>query len=452
MFKNLSERLTGIFEKIKSKGALKENDVEETLREVRIAFLEADVSLSVVKEFLEKAKKKAVGSKLIKSISPGQLVIKIVNDTLVEILGHKEDPINLKSIPPVVILMIGLQGSGKTTTSAKIANRLKIKDKKKVLMASLDVQRPAAQEQLATLGKQIEVSTVNIVASQKPIDIAKRSLDQAKKECFDVLILDTAGRLQIDNQLMEEVASVNKLTNPNEVLLVSDAMIGQESVNVAKEFNDKLKLTGIVLTRLDGDARGGAALSMKSVTGCPIKLIGTGEKMDALEIFYPDRIANRILGMGDVVSLVEEASETIKKEDAKQLNKKIQEGQFTLNDLAKQLKQMKKIGGLKGILAKLPGASKIQDQMDKANIDDKLIVKQQAIISSMTVEERENYKILHALRKRRIASGSGTTIQEVNKLLKQYHIMLKMMKKYGKMDKKLLMRQGFGNIIPPGLH
>ena len=452
MFKNLSERLTGIFEKIKSKGALKENDVEETLREVRIAFLEADVSLSVVKEFLEKAKKKAVGSKLIKSISPGQLVIKIVNDTLVEILGHKEDPINLKSIPPVVILMVGLQGSGKTTTSAKIANRLKIKDKKKVLMASLDVQRPAAQEQLATLGKQIEVSTVNIVASQKPIDIAKRSLDQAKKECFDVLILDTAGRLQIDNQLMEEVASVNKLTNPNEVLLVSDAMIGQESVNVAKEFNDKLKLTGIVLTRLDGDARGGAALSMKSVTGCPIKLIGTGEKMDALEIFYPDRIANRILGMGDVVSLVEEASETIKKEDAKQLNKKIQEGQFTLNDLAKQLKQMKKIGGLKGILAKLPGASKIQDQMDKANIDDKLIVKQQAIISSMTVEERENYKILHALRKRRIASGSGTTIQEVNKLLKQYHIMLKMMKKYGKMDKKLLMRQGFGNIIPPGLH
>ena len=452
MFKNLSDRLTGIFEKIKSKGALKENDVEETLREVRIAFLEADVSLSVVKEFLENAKKKAVGSKLIKSISPGQLVIKIVNDTLVEILGHKEDPINLKSIPPVVILMIGLQGSGKTTTSAKIANRLKIKDKKKVLMASLDVQRPAAQEQLATLGKQIEVSTVNIVASQKPIDIAKRSLDQAKKECFDVLILDTAGRLQIDNQLMEEVASVNKLTNPNEVLLVSDAMIGQESVNVAKEFNDKLKLTGIVLTRLDGDARGGAALSMKSVTGCPIKLIGTGEKMDALEIFYPDRIANRILGMGDVVSLVEEASETIKKEDAKQLNKKIQEGQFTLNDLAKQLKQMKKIGGLKGILAKLPGASKIQDQMDKANIDDKLIVKQQAIISSMTVEERENYKILHASRKRRIASGSGTTIQEVNKLLKQYHTMLKMMKKYGKMDKKLLMRQGFGNIIPPGLH
>ena len=452
MFKNLSERLTGIFEKIKSKGALKENDVEETLREVRIAFLEADVSLSVVKEFLEKAKKKAVGSKLIKSISPGQLVIKIVNDTLVEILGHKEDPINLKSIPPVVILMIGLQGSGKTTTSAKIANRLKIKDKKKVLMASLDVQRPAAQEQLATLGKQIEVSTVNIVASQKPIDIAKRSLDQAKKECFDVLILDTAGRLQIDNQLMEEVASVNKLTNPNEVLLVSDAMIGQESVNVAKEFNDKLKLTGIVLTRLDGDARGGAALSMKSVTGCPIKLIGTGEKMDALEIFYPDRIANRILGMGDVVSLVEEASATVKKEDAEKLDKKIKKGEFSLEDLAKQLNQMKKIGGLKEILSKLPGASKIQDQMDKANIDDKLIVKQQAIISSMTVEERENYKILHALRKRRIASGSGTTIQEVNKLLKQYHTMLKMMKKYGKMDKKLLMRQGFGNIIPPGLH
>ena len=452
MFKSLSDRLSGIFEKIKSKGTLKENDVEEALREVRVALLEADVSLSVVKEFLEKAKKKAIGSKLIKSVSPGQVVIQIVNDILVEILGYKEDPINLKATPPVIILMVGLQGSGKTTTSAKIAKRLKIKDKKKVLMASLDVQRPAAQEQLSILGKQVDVSTVDIVVGQKPVEIAKRSLEQAKKESFDVLILDTAGRLQIDNALMKEVESISKETNPNEILLVSDAMIGQVSVNVAKEFNDKLKLTGIVLTRLDGDARGGAALSMKSVTGCPIKLIGTGEKMDALEIFYPDRIANRILGMGDVVSLVEEASETIKKEDAKQLNKKIQEGQFTLNDLAKQLKQMKKIGGLKGILAKLPGASKIQDQMDKANIDDKLIVKQQAIISSMTVEERENYKILHALRKRRIASGSGTTIQEVNKLLKQYHTMLKMMKKYGKMDKKLLMRQGFGNIIPPGLH
>ena len=452
MFKSLSDRLTGIFEKIKSKGSLKENDVEEALREVRIALLEADVALSVVKEFLEKAKKKASGSKLIKSISPGQLVIKIVNDTLIEILGNKEDPINLKVTPPVIILMVGLQGSGKTTTSAKIAKRLKIKDKKKVLMSSLDVQRPAAQEQLATLGKQVEVSTVDIIKGQKPVDIAKRSLEQAKKESFDVLILDTAGRLQIDNELMEEVKSVSKETNPNEILLVSDAMIGQESVNVAREFNEKLKLTGIVLTRLDGDARGGAALSMKSVTGCPIKLIGVGEKMDALEIFHPDRIANRILGMGDVVTLVEEASETIKKEDAEKLNKKVIEGQFTLNDLATQLKQMKKIGGLKGILSKLPGANKIQDRMDTANIDDKVIIKQQAIISSMTIEERENYKILHASRKKRIATGSGATIQEVNKLLKQYHTMLKMMKKYGKMDKKSLMRQGFGDLVPPGLH
>jgi len=451
MFKSLSDRLTGIFEKIKSKGSLKENDVEEALREVRIALLEADVSLSVVKEFLEKAKKKSVGSKLIKSVSPGQLVVKIVNDTLIEILGHKEDPINLKATPPVIILMVGLQGSGKTTTSAKIAKRLKIKDKKKVLMSSLDVQRPAAQEQLATLGKQVEVNTVDIVPKQTPLEIAKRSLDQARKEGYDVLILDTAGRLQIDKELMGEVESVSKLTNPTEILLVSDAMIGQESVNVAKEFNDKLKLTGIVLTRLDGDARGGAALSMKSVTGCPIKLIGVGEKMEALEIFYPDRIANRILGMGDVVSLVEEASETIKKEDAEKLNKKINKGEFTLDDLAKQLKQMKKIGGLKGILSKLPGASKIQDQMDKAKIDDKLILRQQAIISSMTIEEKNNYKILHASRKKRIALGSGTTIQEVNKLLKQYHSMLKMMKKYGKMDKKTLMRQGFGNMLPPGL-
>ncbi len=451
MFKSLSDRLTGIFEKIKSKGSLKENDVEEALREVRIALLEADVSLSVVKEFLEKAKKKAVGSKLIKSVSPGQLVVKVVNDTLIEILGHKEDPINLKATPPVIILMVGLQGSGKTTTSAKIAKRLKIKDKKKVLMSSLDVQRPAAQEQLATLGKQVEVNTVDIVPKQTPIEIAKRSLDQAKKEGYDVLILDTAGRLQIDKELMSEVEGVSKLTNPTEILLVSDAMIGQESVNVAKEFNDKLKLTGIVLTRLDGDARGGAALSMKSVTGCPIKLIGVGEKMEALEIFYPDRIANRILGMGDVVGLVEEASETIKKEDAEKLNKKINEGEFSLDDLAKQLNQMKKIGGLKGILSKLPGASKMQDQMDKANIDDKVILRQQAIISSMTIEEKNNYKILHASRKKRIALGSGTTIQEVNKLLKQYHAMLKMMKKYGKMDKKTMMRQGFGNILPPGL-
>ena len=451
MFKSLSDRLSGIFEKIKSKGSLKENDVEEALREVRVALLEADVSLSVVKEFLEKAKKKAIGSKLIKSISPGQVVIKIVNDILVEILGYKEDPINLKATPPVIILMVGLQGSGKTTTSAKIAKRLKIKDKKKVLMASLDVQRPAAQEQLSILGKQVDVSTVDIVVGQKPVEIAKRSLEQAKKESFDVLILDTAGRLQIDNTLMKEVESISKETNPNEILLVSDAMIGQESVNVAKEFNDKLKLTGIVLTRLDGDARGGAALSMKSVTGCPIKLIGVGEKMEALEVFYPDRIANRILGMGDVVSLVEEASETVKKEDAEKLDKKIKKGEFSLEDLAKQLNQMKKIGGLKEILSKLPGASKLQDQMGKANIDDKIITRQQAIISSMTIEEKENYKVIHASRKKRIALGSGTTIQEVNKLLKQYHTMLKMMKKYGNLDKKTLMRQGFGNMLPPGL-
>ena len=451
MFKSLSDRLSGIFEKIKSKGSLKENDVEEALREVRVALLEADVSLSVVKEFLEKAKKKAIGSKLIKSVSPGQVVIQIVNDILVEILGYKEDPINLKATPPVIILMVGLQGSGKTTTSAKIAKRLKIKDKKKVLMASLDVQRPAAQEQLSILGKQVDVSTVDIVVGQKPVEIAKRSLEQAKKESFDVLILDTAGRLQIDNALMKEVESISKETNPNEILLVSDAMIGQESVNVAKEFNDKLKLTGIVLTRLDGDARGGAALSMKSVTGCPIKLIGVGEKMEALEVFYPDRIANRILGMGDVVSLVEEASATVKKEDAEKLDKKIKKGVFSLEDLAKLLIQMKKIGGLKEILSKLPGASKLQDQMGKANIDDKIITRQQAIISSMTIEEKENYKVIHASRKKRIALGSGTTIQEVNKLLKQYHTMLKMMKKYGNLDKKTLMRQGFGNMLPPGL-
>ena len=451
MFKNLSDRLTGIFDKLKSRGSLTESDVDLALREVRVALLEADVALEVVKQFLEKAKKKAVGSKIVKSVSPSQMVIKIVNDTLQEILGKKEVPINLKATPPVILLMVGLQGSGKTTTSAKIAKKLKDKEKKKVLMSSLDVQRPAAQEQLATLGKQIEVSTVEIIKGEKPEKIAVRSMDQAKKEGFDVLILDTAGRLQINQELMDELRVVSEVSNPNETLLVSDAMIGQESVNVAKEFNEKLKLTGIILTRLDGDARGGAALSMRSVTGCPIKLIGIGEKMEAIEVFHPDRIANRILGMGDVVSLVEEASETIKKEDAEKLDKKIKKGEFSLDDLSKQLGQMKKLGGIKGILAKLPGASKIQDQMNKANIDDKIILKQQAIISSMTLEERNNYKIIHASRKKRIASGSGASIQEVNKLLKQYHTMLKMMKKYGNMDKKTLMRQGFGNMLPPGL-
>ena len=451
MFKNLSERLTGIFGKLMSRGSLAESDVDLALREVRVALLEADVSLEVVKEFLEKAKKKAIGSKIVKSVSPSQMVIKIVNDTLKEILGDKEEPINLKTTPPVVILMVGLQGSGKTTTSAKIAKKLKDKDNKKVLMSSLDVQRPAAQEQLATLGKQVNVASTEIIKGEKPVKIAERSLGQAKKEGFDVLILDTAGRLQIDDELMNEVKNVSKSVNPTEILLVSDAMIGQESVNVAKEFNNKLKLTGIVLTRLDGDARGGAALSMRSVTGCPIKLIGIGEKMEAIEVFHPDRIANRILGMGDVVSLVEEATDTIKKEDAEKLDKKIKDGQFTLDDLSNQLGRMKKLGGIKGILSKLPGAGKIQDQMNKANIDDKVILKQQAIISSMTVDEKNNHKIIHASRKKRIASGSGTTIQDVNKLLKQYHTMLKMMKKYGNMDKKALMRQGFGNMLPPGL-
>ena len=451
MFKNLSERLTGIFDKLKSRGSLTENDVDLALREVRVALLEADVSLEVVKSFLDTAKKKAVGSKIVKSVSPSQMVIKIVNDTLKEILGNKEEPLNLKTTPPAIILMVGLQGSGKTTTSAKIAKKLKDKDKKKVLMSSLDVQRPAAQEQLATLGKQVDVSTVEIIKGEQPVKIAERSLEQAKKEGFDVLILDTAGRLQINNELMNEVRDVSKAVNPTEILLVSDSMIGQESVNVAKEFNEKLKLTGIILTRLDGDARGGAALSMRFVTGCPIKLIGVGEKMEAIEVFHPDRVANRILGMGDVVTLVEEASQTIKKEDADKLDKKIKDGQFSLDDLSKQLGQMKKLGGIKGILSKLPGASKIQDQMNKANIDDKVILRQQAIISSMTLDERNNHKIIHASRKKMIASGSGTSIQEVNKLLKQYHTMLKMMKKYGNMDKKTLMRQGFGNILPPGL-
>ena len=451
MFENLTNKFEEIFSSLKKAPSLNEGQVNEGLRKIRQALLEADVALPVAKKLLENIKPKAIGQEIIRSTTPGQMIIKVVFDEIVKILGDTKSDLNLNATPPVCIMLVGLQGSGKTTTTAKIAKKLKDKDKKKVLMSSLDVQRPAAQEQLATLGKQVDVATVEIIKGEKPAKIAGRSLEQAKKEVFDVLILDTAGRLQIDDELMNEVKDVSKTVNPSEILLVSDAMIGQESVNVAKEFNNKLKLTGIILTRLDGAARGGAALSMRYITGCPIKLIGIGEKMEAIEVFHPDRIANRILGMGDVVSLVEEASETIKKEDAKKLDKKIKDGQFTLDDLSKQLGQMKKLGGIKGILSKLPGASKIQDQMNKANIDDKVILKQQAIISSMTFEEKNNHKIIHASRKKRIASGSGTSIQEVNKLLKQYHTMLKMMKKYGNMDKKTLMRQGFGNMLPPGL-
>ena len=451
MFENLTNKLGNVFNALKKRGALTEKDVDEALKDVRVALLEADVSLEVVKDFIVKVRERAVGQEVLKSVTPGQQVVKIVNDVLIDALGTANSPLEINHSPPVVMLLVGLQGSGKTTTAGKLALHLKNKEKKKVMLASLDIYRPAAREQLRLLGEQAEVLVLPDSDGESPESITKRALASSKVQGVDVLILDTAGRLQIDDELMNEVKDVSKAVNPSEILLVSDAMIGQESVNVAKEFNNKLKLTGIILTRLDGDARGGAALSMRSVTGCPIKLIGVGEKMEAIEVFHPDRIANRILGMGDVVSLVEEATETIKKEDAEKLDKKIKDGHFSLDDLSKQLGQMKKLGGIKGILSKLPGASKIQDQMNKANIDDKVILKQQAIIFSMTLEEKNNHKIIHASRKKRIASGSGTSIQEVNKLLKQYHTMLKMMKKYGNMDKNKLRRQGLENILPPGL-
>ena len=432
MFKNLSERLTGIFDKLKSRGSLTETDVDLALREVRVALLEADVSLEVVKEFLEKAKRKALGSKIVKSVSPSQMVIKIVNDTLKEILGNKEEPINLKTTPPVIILMVGLQGSGKTTTSAKIAKKLKDKDKKKVLMSSLDVQRPAAMEQLQILGDQTDIDVLPIVQDQKPVDITKRSYQEAKLSGHDVVILDTAGRASIDNELMNELSAVYKESKPSEVFLVADAMTGQEAANVAKSFKEKSNVTSIILTRVDGDARGGAALSMSDITNCPIKFMGTGEKLDAFESFKAERIASRILGMGDVVGLVEKAQSEVKEEEAKDLVKKISKGTFDLNDFRKQLNQMKKMGGMQGILSLLPGAQKIKKQMAVGGLDDKILVKMDSMISSMTEKERISPKLLNGSRKRRISNGSGNSVQDLNRLLKQFKQMTLMMKKMNK--------------------
>ena len=428
MFDQLTNKLSTILQKLTDRGSLNEKDVNETLQQIRIALLEADVSLSVVKEFLEKAKKKSVGSKLIKSVSPGQLVVKIVNDTLIEILGHKEDPINLKATPPVIILMVGLQGSGKTTTSAKIAKRLKIKDKKKVLMSSLDVQRPAAQEQLATLGKQVEVNTVDIVPKQTPLEIAKRSLDQARKEGYDVLILDTAGRLQIDKELMGEVESVSKLTNPTEILLVSDAMIGQESVNVAEAFHSRIGLTGLVLSKMDGDARGGAALSITSVTGIPVKFIGLGERVDALEQFHPDRLASRILGMGDILTLVERAEKAIGERDATRLAEKLRHQEFSLEDLRNQVDTVSNMGSLEQMIEMIPGLRRMNNSRSDGDMDQGQLVRTAAIIDSMTVVERRNPAVINGSRRKRIACGSGTEVQDVNRLLKQFSQMRKMLK------------------------
>ncbi|MEL0111538.1 MAG: signal recognition particle protein, partial [Rickettsiales bacterium] len=387
---------------------------------------------------------------VLRLVTPGQIVVKIVHDELVAMLGDDSDSaISLAATPPVPILLVGLQGSGKTTTAAKLGARLKTRDRQKVLMASLDVYRPAAQQQLAVLGEQVDVATLPIVDGQQPVDIAKRAMQAGRLGGYDVVILDTAGRLHVDEMLMDEVAAVRSVSEPHEVLLVADAMTGQDAVTVAESFNERVGLTGIVLTRVDGDARGGAALSMRAVTGCPIKLIGVGEKLDALEEFHPDRIANRILGMGDVVSLVEKVSEAVETEKAEKLAKKLQKGEMDLNDLADQLDQLQKMGGLGGLMGMLPGVAKAQKQMAEAKIDEGMIRRQRAIIFSMTGDERQRPKVIQASRKRRIAAGSGTSVQEVNKLLKQFQTMNKMMKKVGKMGNKGLMRHGLPG-MPPG--
>ncbi len=435
MFEGLSNRLGEVFDRLKKRGALSESDVSEALREVRIALLEADVALPVVKDFINSVKERAVGAEVVKSITPGQMVVKIVHDHLVELLGGTVQTLDLVAAAPVVVMMVGLQGSGKTTSTAKIAKRLTDRDRKKILMASLDVARPAAQEQLAVLGRQVSVATLPIVPGQPPVEIAKRALMVAKTEGYDVLMLDTAGRLAIDDALMAEVEAVRDATHPAETLLVADAMTGQDAVNTARIFNERVGLTGIVLTRIDGDARGGAALAMRSITGKPIKLLGTGEKMDALEDFHPDRIAGRILGMGDVVSLVEKAAATIDQAEAEKLAAKMQKGSFDLDDFLSQLRQLKKMGGMGGLMGMLPGIAKVKKQMSEAKIDDGLLKRQEAIILSMTKAERRDPKLLNAKRRVRIAKGSGTDVADVNRLIKQFGDMQKMMKQVQAMGK-----------------
>jgi len=452
MFEALSSRLNGVFDKLRRRGALSEADVNEALREVRIALLEADVALPVARDLIAKVRERAVGVEVIRSVSPAQQVIKIVNDALVEALGGGEGVeapgLDLNAPSPVPILMVGLQGSGKTTTSGKIALRLRTRDKKKVLLASLDVQRPAAQLQLQTLANQTGVTSLPIIPGQSPLEIAARAMDVARRELYDVVILDTAGRLSIDDALMDEVAAVKAATKPHQTLLVVDAMTGQDAVNTARNFQDRVGVNGIVMTRVDGDARGGAALSMRAVTGAPIRLLGAGEKLDALEDFHPSRIAGRILGMGDIVSLVERAAETIDRDEAEKLAAKMQKGTFDLEDFASQLKQVGKMGNLSGILGMLPGMGAMKDKIANAKIDDGMIGRQGAIISSMTRKERKNPDIIKASRKKRIAAGAGVTVQDVNRLLKQFDDMSAMMKRMNKLGQKGLMRGGLGALLP----
>ena len=452
MFANLSDKLTAVFNKITSRGVLSEDDINTALREIRVALLEADVSLPVVKDFIAHVKEQALGEKIVRSIQPGQMVVKIVHDELLKLLSSENEALNLNAPAPVSILMVGLQGSGKTTTSGKLAKFLSTRGKKKVLLVSLDIYRPAAQEQLAQLAARINGFSLPIIKGEKPAATTKRALDYAKKGGFDIIIFDTAGRLHIDQVLMDEVKEIKKIANPTEVLLVADAMIGQDACVVAKEFNEQIGITGLVLTRIDGSSRAGAALSMKMVAGVPIKFLGLGEKLDELEEFHADRLAGRILGQGDVVTLVEKAMDNVNKEEAEKMAKKMMKGSFDLEDMLNQFRQIQKIGSLGGIMGMLPGLSKFSAQIEAAG-GDNLIKKQEAIILSMTIKERRNPDIIKASRKKRIAAGAGVEVHEVNKLLKSYEQMSTMMKQMGKLGgmskllgSSLLKKSPFGNL------
>ena len=447
MFENLTNKFEEIFSSLKKAPSLDEKQVDEGLREIRLALLEADVSLEVVKEFINRVKPKALGQEIIRSTSPGQMVVKVVNDELISFLGDKNSDIELNAVPPVPVMLVGLQGSGKTTTTAKLARFLEANKKKKVMMASLDVYRPAAQEQLRLLGEQNNIITLPVIKDQLPADICRRAISAANLNGADVILFDTAGRTQIDLQMMSEIKQIESIINPSETILVADSLTGQVAANVAKEFKSTVNLTGIILTRSDGDGRGGAALSMKYVADVPIKFLGVGEKIENFEVFHPDRIANRILGMGDIVSLVEKAAEDLDEEKLKKTEEKLKKGQFSLEDYLTQLRQMKKMGGIEGIMSFLPGVSKVKSQMDQAGVDEKIITQNEAVILSMTKKERENPKIIDGSRKKRIANGSGIDVATINKLLKQFKMMSEMMKKMSKGNTKGMMDKG----IPPEL-
>jgi signal recognition particle subunit SRP54 len=447
MFENLTNKFEEIFSSLKKAPSLDERQVDEGLRNIRLALLEADVSLPVVKEFVEKIKPKALGQEIIRSTSPGQMLVKIVYDELVKLLGDTSSDVNLNAVPPVSMMLVGLQGSGKTTTTAKLAKYLEKNRKKKLMMVSLDVYRPAAQEQLKFLGEQNNILTLPVVNGQLPADICRRAISAANLNGAEIILFDTAGRTQIDLQMMSEIKQIESIINPTEAFLVADSLTGQIAAEVAKEFKNTVNLTGIILTRADGDARGGAAVSMKYVSHVPIKFLGVGEKIDNLEIFHPDRIANRILGMGDVVSLVEKAAQDLSEENIKKTEENLKKGNFSMEDYLTQLRQMKKMGGIEGVMSFLPGVSKIKSQMDQAGVDEKIITKNEAIILSMTKKERENPKIIDGSRRKRIANGSGTDVATINKLLKQFKMMSEMMKKMSKGNVKGMTDKG----IPPEL-